>query len=279
MAGVDNAAAAEAAQTAAGYLRRAGTRDYLATAVMNLAAAMIELGDWDAAETELVQAIDSDGLADIEYLTCQRAWLAALRGDAATAGTVLEGLHELRTTEDPQRQASLDLTEAFAAAARGQSQAALRHARAVLALVPVLGLGNPDMAWAWSIAARVADELSDATAIRDLLTLVDSHQPGHVAHMLQAERDLARARLAGHDGDQAAAAAFAAAIAGLRERSTPYHLAHGLLDHARYHLQRGDGQAATQAIDEVRAIGRRLGCRPLLDRADAIDPAQHQIRT
>ena len=52
--------------------------------------------------------------------------------------------------------------------------------------------------------------------------------------MLRAERDLVRARLADGDGDEAAAAAFTAAISGLRELSTPYHLAHGLLDHAQY---------------------------------------------
>ena len=34
--------------------------------------------------------------------------------------------------------------------------------------------------------------------------------------------------------------AFAAAIAGLRQRSTPYHLAHGLLDYAVYLAARGE---------------------------------------
>jgi predicted amidophosphoribosyltransferase len=72
--------------------------------------------------------------------------------------------------------------------------------------------------------------------------------------------------------------AFAAAFAVLREQGTPYHLAHGLLDHARYLVSRGDGDAAAQAVDEARAIGRQLGCRPLLDRADATEQAQHQIR-
>ena len=43
------------------------------------------LGDWDDAEAELAQAVDADGLTDIEYLACYRAWLAALRGDTAAA--------------------------------------------------------------------------------------------------------------------------------------------------------------------------------------------------
>ena len=275
----DCAAAAEAARTAAGHLRRAGARDYLATAVLNMADSLIELGDWDAAETELTQAMDSDGLADIEYLACKVSWLAALRGDAATAGAMLAGFRDLRATESPQDQSTLGLAEACTAAARGEPEEALRCARVVLALAPVLGFSNAELTWAWSLAARVAEDLNDAAAPQDLLALLDSYQPGHLAPQLRAERDLARARLAGHDGDEAATAAFAAAIASLRERGTPYHLAHGLLDQAQYYLQHGDGQAAAQAIDEARAIGRRLRCPPLLDRAHAIDDAQHQIRT
>jgi hypothetical protein len=54
-------------------------------------------------------------------------------------------------------------------------------------------------------------------------------------------------------------------------RSTPYHLAHGLLDHAEYLTGLGD-TAAALAIAEARSIGDRLRCRPLLDRANALDP-------
>jgi tetratricopeptide (TPR) repeat protein len=58
----DPAAAAEAARTAAGHLRRAGHRVTLAYAIMNLVTAMVLLGDWDAAGEELTQAMDSGGL-------------------------------------------------------------------------------------------------------------------------------------------------------------------------------------------------------------------------
>ena len=96
--------------------------------------------------------------------------------------------------------------------------------------------------------------------------------------MLRAERDLARARLADSDGDQAAASAFAAAITGLREHSTPYHLAHGLLDHAEYLTRQGDAEAAALTIEEARTIGNSLRCRPLLDRADTMEDARTRIR-
>ena len=59
LANTDPAAAAEAARTAAGHLRRAGIRDYLAVAIHNLVQVLLMLGEWDAAEAELTQA---DGL-------------------------------------------------------------------------------------------------------------------------------------------------------------------------------------------------------------------------
>ena len=62
----------------------------------------------------------------------------------------------------------------------------------------------------------------------------------------------------------------AAAVAGLRQHSTPYHLAHGLLDHAAHLAARGNDQAAAAAIGEAAGIARQLRCQPLLDRADTI---------
>ena len=126
--------------------------------------------------------------------------------------------------------------------------------------------------WVWPLAARCAHELADVATVRDLLALLDSYPPGHLAPMLRAERDLVRARLAASDGDAVVADAFTAAIAGLREQSTPYHLAHGLLDHAEHLLAAGDAEPAVAAVDEARDIAGRLGCQPLLDRADALNP-------
>jgi hypothetical protein len=92
--------------------------------------------------------------------------------------------------------------------------------------------------------------------------------------MLRAERDLVRARLTATDGDPAAGAAFAAAITGLRQHSTPYHLAHGLLDHAQYLSHLGDDEAAQAAIGEATSIAQRLRCQPLLDCADTTHTAR-----
>ena len=230
-------------------------------------------GDWDAAGAELAQAADADGLAGLEFLACYRAWLAALRGEAPAAQAILAGLGDLRASEDPQDQAIIAVAEAFTAAALGQPAAALRHARAALDHAAALGISHEYLRWAWPLAARAAHDLADTATTGELLALLDGYRPGQLAPMQRAERDLARARLAA-DGTPEAGAAFAAAITGLRQHSTPYHLAHGLLDHAGYLTRLDDAEAAAAAIGEAAGIARRLGCQPLLDRAETIQPAR-----
>ena len=267
----DPAAGVEAARAAAGQLRRAGARHLLAVAVGNLAQALLMTGDWDGAEAELTQAADADGLAGIEDLACYRAWLAALRGDAPAAQAGLAGLADLRASEDPQDQAFIAVVEAFTAAALRQPAAALRHARAALDHAAALGISAEDLRWAWPLAARAAHDLADTAATRDLLALLEGYRPGQLAPMQRAERDLARARLAAADSGDSA---FAAAITGLRQHSTPYHLAHGLLDHAAHLAACGDAEAAAAAAGEAAGIAARLGCQPLADRADTTPSAR-----
>jgi tetratricopeptide (TPR) repeat protein len=275
----DPAAAAEAARAAARHLRRTGERNALAGAITNLAQALLMAGDWDIAHQELTQAVDSDGLADIEFVACCRGWLAALRGDAAAAQAILATLANLRASDDPQDKATISVVEAFTAAARGQPQHALRHARGALTHAATVGISFEALRWAWPLAARAAHDLGDTAILGDLLGQLDDCPPGHLAPMLRAGRDLVRARLAVSHAEQDAAASFAAAIGSLRELSTPYHLAHGLLDHAEFLAHLGDSEAAARAVDEARSIGRRLRCQPLLDRAGDITPAPSRAGT
>jgi class 3 adenylate cyclase/predicted ATPase len=276
--GTDPAAGAEAARAAACHSRQAGDRDHLALAVVNLAQALLMTGDWDIAEAELAQAIDADGLASIELLANYQAWLAALHGDAPSAEATLVELADLRASDDPQDKANIAVVEAFTAAACRQPAAALRHARAVLDQADAVGISHEYSRWAWPLAARAAHELADTTTTTGLLAMLDGYQPGQVAPILHAERDLARARLTASDGGPAADAAFTAAIAGLRRHSTPYHLAHGLLGYAEHLLRRDDNEAAEAAIAESRDIADRLHCQPLLDRAADLLPAEPRIR-
>jgi class 3 adenylate cyclase/tetratricopeptide (TPR) repeat protein len=127
---IDAAAAAEAARAAATHARQVGDRDILAYAAGNLAEALVILGDWDAAEEELTHVADADGLGDYEHLTRDRAWLAAMRGDADTADAMMAALPNLRASENPEDRAFNSQVQAFAAAARRHPEDVLRHARA-----------------------------------------------------------------------------------------------------------------------------------------------------
>jgi tetratricopeptide (TPR) repeat protein len=276
--GTDPAAGAEAARAAAAQLRRTGARSELAIAVVNLAQALLMTGDWDGAEAELAQAADADGLGGIELLACYRAWVAALRGDTPAAEAGLAGLGDLRASEDPQDKANIAVAEAFTAAAGRQPDAALRHARTVLDHAAALGISHEFLRWAWPLAVRAGHDLADTAATRELLVLLDACPPGRLAPMQRAERDLARARLAAAGGDQDAGAALAAAVTGLRQHSTPYHLAHGLLDDAQYLIRVGEVEAAETAIGEAGGIAARLRCRPLLDRAADLPSAEPRVR-
>jgi hypothetical protein len=186
-------------------------------------------------------------------------------------------LGALRASEDPQDQATIAIAEAFTAAARRQPAAALRSARAVLGHAGALGISHEYLRWAWPLAARAAHDLTDTATVTELLALLDGYRPGKLAPMQRAERDLARARRTADDGGPDTGAAFTTAITGLREHSTPYHLAHGLLDHAEYLTGLGNSEATEAAIAEARDIAARLRCQPLLDRSETIQPVSPRV--
>jgi hypothetical protein len=167
--------------------------------------------------------------------------------------------------------------QGFTADALHQPKAALRHAQATLGYADTLGISHDTLRWAWPLAARAAHDLRDTTTVGQLLTLLDSRQPGYLAPMLRAEHDLALARLTASESERVPAVTFTAALDRLREQSTPYHLAHGLLDYAADLIRLGDTQAAAVAIEEACDIARRLRCQPLLDRAADMTPADLRV--
>ncbi|MHB1592954.1 MAG: AAA family ATPase [Streptosporangiaceae bacterium] len=268
----DPAAAVEAASAAAGHLRQVGNRPVLAFALANLVQSLLMLGEWDSADAELARAADEDNLADNELLTCYRAWIAALRGDCGSADAILAELAEMPASEDPQDLAFIAVIRGFSAAARLRPGDALAHARAALDHATTIGIGSETLRWAWPLAARAAHDLADRVATADLLVLLDTRRPGYLPPMLRAERELARARTATTAGGPAAGPLRAAVVA-MRAQSTPYHLAHALLDQAAGLLAAGDEQAGARAADEAREIAGRLGCLPLLSRAAVIRDA------
>ncbi len=273
----DSVSRAEVFRAAASHLRRVGHLDLLAYATGNLADALVGLGDWDAADAELAEASASSGLAEQPAILENQAELAAMRGDHVTASAILAKLRSAGPTEEPQQLATLSTLQAVIALARGDLEDVLRHARAALDHAGAVGLSA--LAPVWSLASRAAFQLRDSVATSELLAMLDSHSPGRMSAQLSALGNPARARLAGRDGNPEGEAAFTSAIKGLRGHCRPYDLAHGLLDYAEHLVGRGEPETADLSVSEAHDIAERLRCRPLLDRAAAIERAKAGVTT
>jgi class 3 adenylate cyclase/tetratricopeptide (TPR) repeat protein len=264
----DPQSAADAARTAVTRLRQSGNRGAMATARLNLVIALLETGDWDAAAAVLVEGVEGAGLGDIDAFKLVQALVSILRGERDSAEAFLSGLGEIRLSEDPQDRANVAAVTAHVELAGGRPEEALTHAQVVLGFAEAMGIGSDMMRWVWPLATRVALDLGDTGTVEALVAQLDAFPMGQLAPMQQAERDLVHARLAASRNDPDAKATFSDAVAGLRSKSTPYHLAHGLLDHAEYLTGIGDHEGAAAAVSEARVIADRLRCPPLLERAD-----------
>ncbi len=267
----DPAGAADAARQALDTCDRSGELFGRGTVIYNLLFALVAVGDWDGAAAVLERYVDDHALDSDEYLVSGRAWFAALRGDVQQAESQVNELHRFAASEDPQDIAVLLTIRAFIADARGRPDEALTKAQLTLEQVArALPFNGDDGRWVWPLAARSAHAVGDLEAERELLALCESHPIGHRAPLQRAEARLIEARLAAADHHDDAADRFDVAIDALRSMSTPFHLAHGLLDHAAFLIERGETESADLAIGEARAVADRLGCRPLLARADRL---------
>lgn len=268
LARTDPTRAAEVARSAAQHARRTGRRSSLGLAVANLAIALLEVGEWDAADAVLREARDVDHLDD-EDSHRATAWLAGLRGDTAGAMASLEHLAGIRDNEEPQTQASVEFLEALVALGTGNLGLALAHARSTLAKQTAISIGHESQRWGWPLAARVARELGDADIIADLMAMLDAHPIGHLPPVLRAERQLVAALAAADRQSPHALASVERAVGALRGVGNPYQLAHALIDYAG--VLNGAGHPGWDlAVGEARAIAGRLRCPALVARADLL---------
>jgi hypothetical protein len=267
--GTDPVAAAEAARKSAALARHSGSIDFFNYAVCNEVEALLLVGEWDDAHRVLHETINTDQLGDLGIRGVIASLMAALRGDLVDAAAYAE-LPGLRGSEDPQDQSGTALCDAFLAASQSRYADSLDYARAVFAHVPTLGIRFTFIRWAWPLATRSAHNLGATDIVIELVALLDAHPAGHLPPLLRAERALAQARIADANDDPDANTAFDRAVASLRQAASPYHLAHGLLDHAE-HFTRLDNRAGALAlVTEARTIAGQLRAQPLLDRADRV---------
>jgi class 3 adenylate cyclase/tetratricopeptide (TPR) repeat protein len=275
--GWDPVAAADVNRSAMVAARRAGDRRLLAVAVVNSSIGLMEIGRWAEVDELLAPGGDVDTLPEqIELGRWAQAVLAALRGDGATAERIVSELTILPVSDDPEDLSAYALLRSFTAAVLGQLDDAIAQARTALGYGSILGIHHEVVRFCWPLATRIALDRRDGALVDELLDMLPVELPGLVPPVLRAERLLVLARRAAAAGDPDAGLAFTVAINEMREASPPHLLALGLLDHAELLAAHGDLAAAATALAEAREIGERLGCRPVLDRAEALSGPVHR---
>ena len=218
---------------------------------MNLAMALLTLGEWDDAEAVLVTANQRDQVGDDRNVLFVSGLLAGIRGDGSRASDALATLSDSRSSGNAQEQACISGLAAFTCAALGKHAEALAHARTVVGAAATLGIRHETVRWAWPLAASIARSLAEIATCAELVEVLDGYPDDQLPGILRAERVLALAATRDRAGDPEAPQAFADAIAALRAAASPYHLAHGLLEHADYLNRTGEAAQAAAAADEA----------------------------
>jgi class 3 adenylate cyclase/tetratricopeptide (TPR) repeat protein len=268
LAGFEPRRAAEAARTAAEHARHIGARRLLGLSISNRAGALLELGDWDDADSELATAVKVDDLGEHKSVVYCTGLLAALRGDVERAETAASLLSDWASSGDIQRQASAATVAACISAALARPAQALAQAREVLGLASAtLGIRHETVRWAWPLAARSGRTIGDATTCAELIEALDGYPQDQLPTVLRAERELAVAMARVTAGEPGGRDALDSAVASLRSAGSPYHLGLALTDQAECHARLGE--PARELAEEARSIGQRLGCVPLIAAAAA----------
>jgi class 3 adenylate cyclase/tetratricopeptide (TPR) repeat protein len=266
----DSAEGAAVARRAVEVLHRVGNRLLLGTAFLNQSTALLEMGEWEGNAELLKPGGEADIVGEAEpAVPTAQAMLAALRGDVQAAASFATRLDVLRESEDDQARGWANVVDALTATGEGRTSDALALALAALACGKEFNMAADYKRWAWPCAARAALDLGDVKAVAGLLDMLDDEMPGRLPPFLRAEHQLVRARLDGLRADPDAGEKLAQAIEAMRSSGLPHLLAHGLLDYADYLSGAGEASAAALAVVEARTIGERLGCKSILDRADA----------
>jgi class 3 adenylate cyclase/tetratricopeptide (TPR) repeat protein len=258
-------AAIEAAQLSAALLRRAGSATS-AFATGNLMQALLLAGRWDEVAAIVQAGSGAESAFDHAYFSWPAALLAALRGNTDELPPLVELVRSVADSEDPQDRATVAITDAVIAACAGDLRTAAKSAAEAIAAGELVGTASEGVHWGWPIAADAALAAGDLEEAERLLSWTDRRPEGHLHPVVRADRLRIRARLLAARGDAGAGEEFAAAVRALRALESPYHLAVGLADQARYLAESGARESAEQLSDEAQLIAERLGAQPLLAR-------------
>ena len=229
--------------------------------------ALVATGRWDEAIAQT--GILSDHADDVwtAQALMTMPYVLAPRGDQSGLERIFD--QQARTTDWPTVGAT-DVARAVILRERGDvEEAAGRASEGVLKFI---GSSVCELPLAFGEAVETAFSAGKPETVEMLLGRVDQLRPAQVAPMLDAEVTRARARLAAHRGDVAAADRWFRRALGLcQELGTPFLLARVQLQYAEILADaKSDADQARALRDAAAAAFEALDAAPWLARARAL---------
>ena len=237
--------------------------------------ARVGLGQWDAVPKPTQEGypaeLGPDELVRLGYPALM-ARIQAGRGDTEALKRTLEVAGAVAGSQNVEWAATPEVAKAIALRFLGRPEEALQTAMPV-ATGPG-EIANEDRREAYLEAGLAALELDNDEVVERLVKFVADLPPAVRTPLLRSTAARFEALLAARRGDvKAADERLVAAARELGEIEAPFNLAQVLLDHAELLSGAGREEEAAPLLAEARAIFERLGAKPWLQRADALQPA------
>ncbi len=234
-------------------------------------------GAWDDVLSTMREALESDDpgvRAGLEGVALGAMEVASNRGDVDEVNRFFAIWDDYSASDDVQARAIYAVVRAVAADANGERRQALVFAREAFDLRDALSHRHGAVKWSYPIAVSTALDVGDIGAAEELVSTVEAWKPGQVSPLMRAMTERFRACLAPDEPETDAR--FKSATGLLREIGAPFHRACTMLDHARWLVAKGMGDAEP-LLTEAREIFEELRAVPWLARLDAI--ASSRVRT
>jgi predicted ATPase/class 3 adenylate cyclase len=248
---------------------RQAERRLLAQGVIALAA----LGRWDEALARAAalraQARDAWSAQAIVSLPA----VLAARGDMAALSALVEDVSNISGWA--MTELAVRLARAVLLTASDSEHAPEAAPEACEVALELIQSGESQTPPQFAEAVECAFAGGRPELVAQLIDGVDALKPAQLLPLLDAEAARARARLAAHQGDAAAAEQwFRRAIDLFRELATPFYLARAQLEYAEL-LARGgrDGAEVGKLRAEAAAVFEQVEAKPWLERAQALGSA------
>jgi class 3 adenylate cyclase/tetratricopeptide (TPR) repeat protein len=255
----------------AAHARQRGYRERFASQLGGAIGPLAALGRWQevldrAAETAQLAASPwaRSEVIDAVPILCEQ-------GRADAAETLLLEYEWERAAEQADVVVDFAAVEARLLRARHRPAEALAAAERGLTYRDQVGISNHHIKRCLVEALEAALDLDDLTRADELLSTVDSLQPGERTTSLEAQRARFHARLDARRGTHGRVDDdYRTAESLFHEHELVFHEAVTQLEHSEWLIGQGRGHEAGPLLAQARSTFERLEARPWLERLDTI---------